>query len=69
MHGYGFGIGFWWFFPLLFVAVLIYFFANTAKRSDREGNRALDILDERFAKGEIDQQEYDRRRDKLLQEK
>ena len=30
-----------------------------------EGSRALDVLDERFARGEIDEDEYRRRRDAL----
>jgi putative membrane protein len=31
------------------------------------GNRALDILDERFARGEIDQAEYEERRRTLTE--
>jgi len=31
-----------------------------------EGNRALDILDERFARGELDQREYEERRRLLI---
>ena len=38
-------------------------FSETGPSQDgRSGNRALEILDERFARGEIDQAEYEERR-------
>lgn len=65
----------WWGFgmmlsSLLFLALIVVgivfivrFFSDggrTARRPD--GNRALDILDERFARGEVEQEEYEERR-------
>jgi len=65
----------WWGFGMMFMSLLflgiivvgvllvVRSFSHggpTPHRSD--GDRALDILDERFARGEIDQQEYEERR-------
>ena len=65
--GWGFGM---MFVSLLFIALIVVRIVlvvrsfsqggQAAPRSD--GNRALGILDKRFARGEIDQQEYEERR-------
>ena len=55
---------------LLFLALIvvgIVFIVRSFSEGGRpehqpEGNRALDILDERFARGEVDQKEYEERR-------
>jgi len=46
-----------WIIFLLFAIVVIYFF-NNSKRSDSEQS-AKDILDTRYAKGEISKDEYE----------
>jgi putative membrane protein len=72
-----YGDGGWWGFgmmlvSLLFIALIVVGVVfmvrysesgRTTRRS--EGSRALDILAERFARGEIDQQEYEERRRSL----
>jgi putative membrane protein len=72
---YGPWDGGWWgfgmmLFSLLFLALIVVgvvfvvrSFSGAGRTAPRsQGNRALDILDERFARGEIDQQEYEERR-------
>ncbi len=72
---YGPWDGGWWGFgmmlmSLLFLAlivvgvvVVVRSFSESGRTAHRpEGSRALDILDERFARGEIDQKEYEDRR-------
>lgn len=59
MHGYGMGLG--WFLILLFILVLVYF-VNTNKK---DGQSARDILDKRYANGEIDEKEYKTRKENL----
>ena len=61
--GYGnwTGFGYMWIFPLLFLAVCIYFmrgmFNGGMQSKDTETPR--EILDRRFAAGEIDKEEYE----------
>lgn len=61
MYEGGFGMGFGWLIPLLFVLVLFYFFNNN--KNDKES--AQDILDKRFANGEIDEEEYKQKKEHL----
>lgn len=68
----------WWWgpwhmlMPLLFlgliVAGVIFLVRKLWPDEQRHfrGNRALDLLDERYAKGEIDREEYQRRRQDIL---
>jgi len=64
MHGWGFGMGFGWLIPLLLIVVLVYYI-NSNKSSKNEGLSARELLDRRYANGEIDEQEYKRKRDLL----
>ncbi len=64
--GWGFGM---MFMSLLFLALIVVgvvlvvrSFSHGQAPTRSNGSRALDILDERFARGEIDQQEYEERR-------
>jgi putative membrane protein len=64
--GYGMGHGIGWIFMILFWAAIIYLVARAISPrltgGDRKdyGKSALDILKERYAKGDIDKEEYDR---------
>jgi len=63
MWQYGFhhgGMGLMGIFCLLFWAVVIGLFIMGAMRMRRHGNNALDIAKERYAKGEIDEKEFEK---------
>ncbi|QOP46577.1 SHOCT domain-containing protein [Sulfurimonas paralvinellae] len=64
MHGWGFGMGFGWLIPLLSILALFYFFNDSRRNYDNEES-ARDILDRRFANGEIDEEEYKRKKEQL----
>jgi putative membrane protein len=54
-------------FPIIIIVVLIFIFMNPSGRGNnigfrRDENNALDILDKRFANGEISEEEYLKRR-------
>jgi len=65
-YWWGHGFGFMWIFPVIFLVVFIFFMRgmfgsgsggnseNNAPRSES----AREILDKRFAKGEINKEEY-----------
>ncbi len=58
-HGYGMGFG--WLVPLLLLGLVFYFI-----NSRREDNTsAKDILDKRYANGEIDKKEYEEKSKQL----
>lgn len=77
MHGSGMGWGmssFWTFSSLLIlfllfisvIVILVWMMKPNLIRSSRTNeNQAIDILNERLAKGEISEEEYDRLKEKI----
>lgn len=61
---YGCGMGFGWIVSLILVGVVIYLY-NQKESSAKSEKSAQDILDERYAKGEIDQEEYNEKSENL----
>jgi putative membrane protein len=66
-HGYGMGFGMW-FIPILLVLIVIYFLKENSK-SQGDNSSAQDILDKRYANGEIDTAEYQQMSDALKKNK
>jgi putative membrane protein len=71
-YGWGMGFGFGWFLMIFFwvliilgVVYLIKVIAGGAK-GEEKGETALDILRKRYAKGEINKEEFDRIKDDLV---
>ena len=68
MMGYGYGVGFMWIIFLVVIGVLIYFLLKASKSKKSDGSMietSLDILKKRYAKGEIDKEEFDRKKKDL----
>lgn len=66
MNGWRSEMGFGWLIMLLIVVIFIYFFnqifnQNKATRDES----ARDILDKRYANGEIDEEEYKKKKETL----
>ena len=56
---------FWIVFPMLVVVGIVWAvrsFSSGTRSGRSDSSRALEILDERFARGELDQKEYEERR-------
>jgi len=74
MGGWGWGWGLfgvahmllWWVLIILGIVVLAkWLFGASSRRDDRPGNRALEILAERYARGEINKEEYEHKKKDL----
>ena len=68
MMGYGYGGGFMWLIVLVLVGVVAYFLLQATKSKGSVGSTTetpLDILKKRYAKGEIDKEEFDRKKKDL----
>lgn len=65
-HGYGGGM--MWIFWILIILALVWFAAIATRRggiSPRKEKSALEILKERYAKGEIDREEFEQKQKDL----
>lgn len=66
-HGWGMGFGMW-FIPILLVIIVIYFIKENSKGEGKHSS-AQDILDKRYASGEIDTEEYKEKSNALKKDK
>lgn len=67
MGEWGWGLGgifmiLWWVLVIVGIAALVKWIMSASDKRGSNARRALDILDERYARGEIDQEEYEKRR-------
>lgn len=62
-HGWGMGFGMW-FIPILLVIIVIYILKDNNSGKGKTSS-AQDILDKRYANGEIETQEYEEKSDAL----
>lgn len=68
-YGHGWGMIWWWIIGLLIliavVWILVKSFNKNTPTNKESGKTALDILNERYARGEIDKKEYEERKKDL----
>ncbi|MFO7791222.1 MAG: SHOCT domain-containing protein [Bacteroidales bacterium] len=68
--GHGWGMGWWWIIGLVIVIAVIGIVVKSMNQNtgstQSPGKSALDILKERYAKGEIDKQEFEERKKDLM---
>ena len=77
MTGYEFCFSYWWIFPLVMVIFCFFFMKRGSGKmmcgfsanNDNKVESALEILNKRFAKGEIDQREYEEMKSKFSGQK
>jgi len=69
MHGFGgmgYGMGWGWIIGVIVIGVVIWLAVRTTfqgRNQDISGNKsALDILKERYARGEIDREEFEEKK-------
>ena len=61
MMGYGYGGGYMWLIVLVFVGVVLFYLLQTSKSKGSDASikeTPMDILKKRYARGEIDKDEF-----------
>ncbi len=71
LGGMGLGMAWWWIIGLILVAFIIWAVIRLTDQSNNLKNTAnhkspLDILKERYARGEIDKEEFEQRKKDLM---
>ncbi|MCF8308840.1 MAG: SHOCT domain-containing protein [Bacteroidales bacterium] len=67
LHGWGMGLG--WIIGLVILVAFIWVISQAFNKNNKPAapeKSALDILKDRYAKGEIDKQEFETRKNDLL---
>jgi len=69
LNGMGWGMGSWWIIGIVIIVAIVWMvIKGLNQNSTNQGidKSALDILKDRYARGEIDKQEFEERRKDLM---
>jgi putative membrane protein len=70
LNGMGWGMGWWWIIGIICIAAIVWLVVkamnNNSGSTNLQGKSAIDILKERYAKGEINKDEFEERRKDLM---
>jgi putative membrane protein len=71
----GFGYGYWWIVPIIMIAMMVLCFFMmrghggammcSGSRGEKASDRPLDILNRKYARGEIKKQEYEEKKEDI----
>ena len=67
--GMGFGMGWWWIIGLIIIVFIVWIVVKALNQNSRrrfDNKSAIDILKERYARGEIDKEEFEQRKKDLM---
>lgn len=69
-YGHGWGMGWWWIIGLILVIAAVWIVVKSmnpnSDSGQKTGKSALDILKERYARGEIYKKEFEERKKNLM---